>query len=412
LEVIAMAEKNEQKGLSRRSFIKSLGFGGMAATGLTMTEVLAAGEEGGKQAPTVPRRKLGKTGVEVSALSLGGMFDTINNQLLLKQAVNWGVTYWDTAEGYGNGLSEEGFGRFFTRNPDVRKEIFLVTKSGTSSPDTMTEKLDKSLKRLKTDYVDLYFAHGIDSFKDMGGRTGEWAAEMKKAGKIKFFGFSTHTNMEECLLDAAKSGWIDTVMFTYNFRIMQTQKMKDAVAACVDAGVGLVAMKTQGGGPVKTDSEAELEVAGRFLEKGFTDKQAKLKAVWENPNIASICSQMPTLTILSANVAAARDLTTLARADFDLLTQFAEETRAGYCAGCGSICLEAVGGLVPVNDVMRCLMYYRDYGDRDLARRVFAGLSEQSRTMMAQVDYSRAERDCPQRLAIADLMREASRLLA
>ena len=407
-----MAEKNEQKGLSRRSFIKSLGLGGMAATGLTMTETMAAEDQGVKQAPTVPRRKLGKTGVEVSILSLGGMFDTINNQLLLKQAVNWGVTHWDTAEGYGNGLSEEGFGRFFSRNPDVRKDIFLVTKSGPSSPDSMTEKLDKSLKRLKTDYADLYFAHGIDRFNDMGGRTREWAAEMKKAGKIKFFGFSTHTNMEECLLDAAKSGWIDTVMFTYNFRIMHTQKMKDAVAACVDAGVGLVAMKTQGGGPVKTDSEAELEVAGRFLEKGFTDKQAKLKAVWENPNIACICSQMPTLTILSANVAAARDLATLSRADFDLLTQFAEESRTGYCAGCGSICREAVGGLVPVNDVMRCLMYYRDYGDRDLAREVFAGLSEQSRTMMAHADYSRAERACPQRLAIADLMREASRLLA
>ena len=76
----------------------------------------------------MPKRKLGKTGVEVSILNLGGMFDTINNQLLLKQALKWGVTYWDTAESYGNGLSEEGMGRFFARNPEARKEIFLVTK--------------------------------------------------------------------------------------------------------------------------------------------------------------------------------------------------------------------------------------------------------------------------------------------
>ena len=76
----------------------------------------------------MPKRKLGKTGAEVSILNLGGMFDTINNQLLLKQALKWGVTFWDTAESYGNGLSEEGFGRFFARNPGARKEVFLVTK--------------------------------------------------------------------------------------------------------------------------------------------------------------------------------------------------------------------------------------------------------------------------------------------
>ena len=134
---------------------------------------------------------------------------------------------------------------------------------------------------------------------------------MKKAGKIKFFGFSTHDNMEDCLLSAAKEDWIDAVMFTYNFRIMNAAKMKEAIAACVDKGIGLVAMKTQGGGQVKTDSEAELQMAGRFLERGFTDKQAKIKAVLENPNIASICSQMPSLTILSANVAAVRDQTSL-----------------------------------------------------------------------------------------------------
>ncbi len=68
------------------------------------------------------------------------MFDTINNQLLLKQAYNWGVTYWDTAEGYGNGRSEEGFGRFFSRNPEARKEIFLVTKTRPGTPEKMTEQ--------------------------------------------------------------------------------------------------------------------------------------------------------------------------------------------------------------------------------------------------------------------------------
>jgi len=79
---------------------------------------------------------------------------------------------------------------------------------------------------------------------------------------------------------------------------------------------------------------------------------------------------MPSLTILSANVAATRDLTSLARSDFDLLDRFAAETQKGYCAGCGRICGEAAGGIVPISDVMRCLMYYHDYGERELARQV------------------------------------------
>ena len=342
----------------------------------------------------------------------GGMFDTVNNQLLLRQAYNWGVTYWDTAEGYGNGLSEDGFGRFFTRNPGSRQNIFLVTKTRPGAPSKMAESFETSLKKLQTDYVDLFFCHGIGSVSELGDPIREWAAQMKAAGKMKFFGFSTHTNMEDCLLGAAKSGGIDAVMFTYNFRLMGTDKMKEAVAACVASGIGLVAMKSQGGGPVRTDSEAELQVAGKFLERGFTDKQARLKAVWENPNIACICSQMPNLTTLAANVAAARDVTSLAREDFESLQRFAEETKCGYCAGCERLCREAVGGVIPVSDVMRCLMYYRDYGDRELARLVFAGLPEEARMQLAEFDYSNAEKICPQGLAVADLMKDAARLLA
>ena len=410
-----MSEQKRRDGLTRRGFIKTLGLGGMAATGLAAAsagEAFSATEQGDGKAASVPRRKLGKTGAEVSVLCLGGMFDTLNNQLMLKQAHNWGVTFWDTAEAYGGGMSEDGYGRYLKRNPEARKDIFISTKFSPSPPEKMGEALDAALKRLGTNYVDLFCPHGINDLKQIDSRIPAWAAEMKKSGKMKFFGFSCHSNMEECLLAAAKTNYIDAILFSYNFRIMHTPKMKEAIAACASAGIGLVAMKTQGGGPVKKDSEAELQMAGRFLEKGLTDKQAKVRAVLEEPNIASICSQMPTLTILSANVAAVKDAKAMASGDLDLLKRYAAETRDGYCAGCGRICGEAVHGAVPVNEVMRCLMYYRDYGERGLAREVFAGLPEDVRKKMVDLDYSRAERACPQGLAIAKLMREASEILA
>jgi len=410
-----MSRKTKDTDLTRREFVTTVGLAGLAVAGAGATGALAAPEPpaGAVQAAATPKRKLGKTGVEVSSLCLGGMFDTINNQLLLKQALKWGVTYWDTAESYGNGLSEEGMGRFFSRNPEARKEIFLVTKLQ-AKEGNFTERLDKCLQRLQTDYVDLFFIHNLTAIDEITPTIRDWAAAMKKAGKFKFFGFSTHTNMEDCLLGAAQLDWIDAVMMTYNFQVMNAPKMQEAVNACVKAGVGLVAMKSQAGRPGKHEivGEAKLELVERFLKRGFTDKQAKLKIIWETPHIASICSQMPNLTILAANVAAARDQTKLAREEFDSLRRYALETKADYCAGCGSICQEAVGGAVPVNEVLRCLMYHRYYGEPELARLTFAGLPEEVRQRLTQVDYSRAEQACPQGLAIAALMRQAKEMLS
>jgi hypothetical protein len=405
-----MSSENKGKGVTRRDFVKTVGLAGIAVAGAGVPGAFAAPEP---PAATMPKRKLGKTGVEVSILNLGGMFDTINNQLLLKQAMKWGVTFWDTAESYGNGLSEEGMGRFFARNPEARKEIFLVTKL-VPKEGNLTERLNKSLKRLQTDYVDLFFIHAITGIEAMTPAIKTWAAEMKQAGKIKFFGFSTHTNMADCLSGAAKLDWIDAVMMTYNLQVMADPKLKAAVDACEKSGVGLVAMKSMSGGPgaKKIASSAKLEVADRFLKRGFTDKQAKLKVVWENPQIASLCSQMPNLTILSANVAAARDRVKLSREEVESLRQYALETQADYCAGCGSICQAAVGGAVPVNEVMRSLMYHRYYGEPELARETFAGLPESVRQRLTAVDYSRAEQACPQKLAIAQLMRQAAEMLA
>lgn len=410
-----MSNEKKDTGLTRRQFVKTVGLTGLVVAGAGVPGAMAIPKEPASEskASAMPKRTLGKTGVDVSILNLGGMFDTINNQLLLKQAMNWGVTFWDTAESYGNSLSEVGYGRFFARNPGTRAKIFLTTKL-VPQEGNLTQRLEQCLKRLQTDYVDLFYIHSIRGIDEMTPDYREWAEEMKKAGKFKYFGFSTHTNMADCLLGAAKLDWIDAVMMTYNLHLINDPKMQEAIEACAKSGIGMVAMKTMGSGPgtPKTASQAGLKIAESFMNKGFTDKQARLKVVWENPHIVSICSQMPNLTILSANVAAARDRTRLSREDLDNLRQYALETKADYCAGCGNICQQATGGAVPVNEVMRCLMYYRDYGEPELARETFASLSAAMRQPLADVDYAQAERLCPQGLAISRFMRQAQELLA
>ena len=403
------------KHWSRREWLKGAGAAGLGSV-LLSTGVMARASS---QTPAdnakprvVPTRPFGRTGVRVSCLALGGMFDIPSNQLILKQALAWCVTYWDTADCYGGGKSEEGIGKFFSKYPESRKQVFLVTKSDARDPEGMTRLLNRSLERMKTDYIDLYFIHGLSNIGEVNAETRRWVEEAKKQGKIKLFGFSTHKNMEKSMQDAVKLGWIDGIMVSYNFRLMHTKEMRAAVDACVHAGIGLTAMKTQGGGPVHAESETELELAGRFLKQGFTDKQAKLLAVWENPHIASLCSQMPNLTILMSNVDAACKQKKLSAGDKRLLEKYACETTGSYCAGCAHICEPAVKGEVPISDVMRYLMYHRHYADHDQASALFAELPQDICQRLSSVDFSPAERRCPQGLKIGKLMKEAAQVLA
>ncbi len=407
--------QKKDNGISRRSFIKAAGAAGVGSVlaplagrdrAQAATPLQAAENTG------VPTRPFGRSGIQVPILSLGGMFDIPSNQTLLKQAIRWGVTYWDTAHVYSGGRSEEGIGQFFKSYPEDREKIFLVTKSTARNGRGMSEDLATSLQRMKTDHIDLFFVHAVSDAAEMDSGMRAWAAEQKAAGKIRLFGFSTHSNMERCLLDAARLDWIDGIMTTYNFRLMQEQKMKQAVTACVDAGIGLTAMKTQGGGAVGSASSQELELAGRFLQKGFTDKQAKLKAVWENPQISAICSQMPTMSILMANIAAAVDRTSLTENERQQLERYARETFSHYCAGCSQICENAVAVKLPVGDVMRYLMYARSYGDSQDARRRFAAIPDAIRQQLSRQDYTVAEARCPRQLPIARLMGEALQELA
>ncbi len=401
---------SKKKGnFTRRDFLKTAGVATVGSL-LGATETMGKiSDNSGTEIAVVPTRSFGKTGVRVSTLALGGMFDIPSNQLVLNQALKLGVTYWDTADCYEGGGSERGVGKFLGKYPETRKKIFLVTKSDARDPGGMTRLLNRSLERMNTDYVDLYFVHGISSIDELDDDTRAWAMKAKAEAKIKFFGFSTHGNMEECMLDAAKLGWIDGIMMTYNYRLMNKAKMKEAIAACTEAGIGLTAMKTQGGWSYGSSSAAKL--VDSFIEKGFTDNQAKLKAVWTNPEIASICSQMPNLTILMSNVAAAMDKTSLSAGDLHLLDQYARETASYYCAGCSDMCETVLTEVVPVADVMRYLMYYESYGDRERARSLYGKLSPATRKRLGNIDYSLAENRCPQGIPIARVMKKAQRVL-
>jgi len=402
----------KKDNVSRRNFLKTVGVAGMGSAFATNQGIAQTATASPEAQLNVPLRPFGKTGVKVSMLALGGIFDITLNQLVLQRALDFGVTYWDTATSYTNGNSEKGVGMYFEKNPDARKKIFLVTKAGGShAPEALNKMVDLSLERMKTDYIDMFFLHGIGNGAELTDEVKAWAEKAKASKKIRFVGFSSHGNMESCLQAAAKVGWVDGIMLKYDFRLMHTDAMKAAMDACEKAGIGLTAMKTQSRQPFNLDNEADLKLGGHFVKSGFTDYQARLKAVWENPQIATICSQMANVTILTANVAAALDKAKLTSADHSALRLYAQESCSGYCAGCAHLCESALGHRVPIVDVMRSLMYYHGYDDARLARETFAGVPENIRRQLAALDYSVAERVCPNGLPISRLMREAGQVL-
>ena len=412
----AKANKN-----SRRNFLKTvgtIGAGSMFATLAPMVNASDKNSSSSKEPLTIPTRPFGRTGVNVSILSLGGVLG-MSDLLMFRQAMKMGVTYWDTADSYGWGKNEKAIGKYFAKFPNDRERVFLVTKAATSDPAKLTEKLNTSLQRMNTSYIDMYFIHYVkDVKKELSGEVKAWAEKAKAQGKIRFFGFSAHKNMEKSMVAAAGLGWIDGIMMSYNYRLMVKDSMKRAVDACAKAGIGLTAMKTQAAfsaffyASIGSETDDALKMTESFLQKGYTAEQAKLKVVWENPNIASICSAMPNMTILQANVAAALNKNKLSRQDKRLFESYAQHTAAGYCAGCTDICEAAVDFNVPIGDMMRCSMYYHSYGARDQAFALFSELPAEKKANIPGTDFSKAEICCPQKLQIGRILRKVHRDLS
>ena len=403
-----MAENKHS--ITRRNFFKiagAVGVGSLLSPFESLSGVQAKFDLNELPSKVVPTRPFGKTGVAVPILGLGHAFACSSN-LLLKKSLNMGVRLWDTAATYAGGNEERGIGKYFAKFPEDRKKIFLVTKSRYMNSDYWSIDLDRSLERMNTSYIDLFLVRAVSYAKDLTPPSNNaelWAEKAKSEGKIRFFGFSTHRIIEENSMQASKFGWIDGIMFSYNFRNMHSENMKKSIDACAKAGIGLIAMKTQASGWLKEKDEA---LFNQLAKKGLTIEQAKLKAVWDDHRIACITSAMTNMTILLSNVAAALNNQKLSFDDKQLLDQFARQTASTYCVGCASICESEINNKVPISDVMRFLMYARCYGNRDSAKSLFSELPLKVRKRIANIDYEKAERKCPQRMDIGRLMREAT----
>jgi len=401
-----MADKNQ---ITRRDLFKlGAGAGALAATGGLLSGTGRADETGKKieSLPQVPRRVLGKTGKSIPILVMGGAmkldpkFDP-----KFAECMRFGVNYIDAADCYGGGTCEGAVGGVLKNGKVQRDTLWITSKGDKHDPDGLEETLDQGLTRMGTDYFDMYFMHALQDPAFISPEMGRKVEALKESGRIRHFGFSCHHGtVVELLQKAAKTPYIDAIMFRYNFRQYGNKELNEAIDACHKAGVGLIAMKTQG-------SEASFEDAWKkFEQEGkWTKHQAVLKAVWADERITAAVSHMDTFEKLKQNIAAAVDQFDLGQAEYNALQRYAAATRSMACDGCEHLCNPAVDAPVSIGTTMRYLMYHDVYGDREHAQRLFAELPAAQRRLSG-IDFSGANRACPNGIDVAHHMQRAAQV--
>jgi predicted aldo/keto reductase-like oxidoreductase len=245
-------------GISRRRFF-SRTVSGMAAAGLLGgpgKELLSTPQKPESQntgRKAILTRKLGNTGIVIPIVNMGVMNAFIPE--LVKRSYEIGVRYFDTAAYYQRGNNEIMVGRVI-KELGVRDQVIIGTKvyipheqRGMPPGDAKAfflKTAEESLKRLQTDYIDIFYIHNV---QDIGYLNNPGIMEamqiLKDQKKIRFTGFTTHINMTECLNDAVRSGFYEVICTVYNYALSDETGLIEAMKKVASMGIGLIAMKTQ-----------------------------------------------------------------------------------------------------------------------------------------------------------------------
>ena len=307
--------------------------------------------------PSLEYRTLGKTGLKVTAVSMGVM--NCSDPAVLLRAFDLGINFYDTADCYMWGRNEEMVGNAFQGKRD---KVFIQTKVHDHDEQKMRTSVERSLRRLRTDYIDVLVWHGLSSAEDISDpKLQEFMVKMKKEGKVRFTGFSSHSRMATLLREAAKLDYHDVALVSYNFT--HSKDLREAVAVAAKAGVGIVAMKTQAGGYTKEKME------------GLNPHQAALKYILRDPNLAATVPGVTTIEQIEECAAAMG--TFLSQRDLRELRTYQAFLEKRICTLCGGCTGECSYG-VPYGDLLRAVMYHDGYRNDLLAKETIKGsLSQQ-----------------------------------
>ncbi len=394
----------------RRDLFKRAAVAGAGMAALSPSLGAFAQADAATTADKVPTRVLGKTGEKIPILLIGGSYniDPVFDNIL-HRAFKEGCFYIDTAESYANGQSHVGVSTFAQQVG--RENLWITSKSGMfrgespAPPEQYKQVIEKEFPVLKFDQIDMYFFHGLRHLECLEPEYLAMVDGLKKAGKTKYFGFSCHDGNVVGLMNKAAqlgSDAVQGIMFRYNFAQYGDLELNKAMDACVKAGIGLIAMKTQMSVPEDKD-----EVKRFSSDAGFNLFQAKLKAVWADERITAAVSKMSSVDILRQNMDAAKNATQLSMRDVQKLRQYAIRTASLRCNGCNHVCESRVEGDLRISDTLRYLMYSDSYGEHAEAKALYHALRPSERAFSGVV-LDAATAACPQGIDIAQRLSDAA----
>lgn len=322
-------------------------------------------------------RRLGRTEWPVSDISVGsgriGRLATEKKGIdIVRMALDRGVNYIDTSPDYSATGSESAVAEAIAGRRD---SVFIATKFctphghlGAGSPVSQyKEMVENSLRRLRSDYVDLVHIHACDSVERLLDPNAHQAFdELKQEGKVRFLGFSTHTpNLVQVTKSAIASGRFDVMMLAYHHGMWQ--ELPELIERGVkEQDMGVVAMKTLKG--------AKHENLENFQQHAASYSQAALRWVLSNPLVSSAVisffeyQHVDEYLGASGGAADADDLSLLEEYDRQIVGDYCSP----HCGACLSTCPEGLA----IPDVLRHRMYFKDYGDEKEAMRLYAQLEK------------------------------------
>lgn len=405
-------------GIERRTFLQRVAVGGAAVGAVSGLSAMAPDVLEAAGNPAVKQhRQLGSTDIRMSDISFGG--SRLRGDVdLVNYALDKGINYFDTAESYTGGNSETVIGQALRGKRD---QVYLVSKGGFGShvrQDKMMRSLEGSLRRLQTDYVDVYFHHAVN---DVGRiRNPEFHAFTERAreqGKIRYVGLSGHGGrLIECLDYAVDSGKFDVMLVAYNFGqdpsfVQKLTRNFDFIAVNPDlprvlrrakeAGMGVVAMKTLRG--------AKLNDMEPYQKDGATFSQAAFRWVLSNDDVDGLVVTMRSRSDIDEFLVASGGSKVTQR-DVDLLQRYVTLNDATYCRPLCDACEASCPENVQIADVLRHKMYFENYGAERMAMERYANLTHNA-SSCADCTHQRCLGACPYGLSIPELTRQAHRLL-
>lgn len=333
-------------------------------------------------------RKLGKTGLEVSEIGFGGipiqrvsMDEAVG---IIKKALELGINFFDTARGYTD--SEEKMGTAFARAGVRREDLVLATKSLARDKEKIKEEVEKSLRLLQTDYIDIFQLHNVSNEEKMemvleSGGAYEGLVEARREGKIRFIGISTHTG--KTAAEALERAEFDTIQFPFN--VIETEILKDILPLIRRSGTGAVVMKPFCGGVLSRNKAALQFILGYPVSSVIPGMQTEEEVI---ENVSA--SESPPLT--------AEQIEKLRLEAKELGTRFCR--RCEYCLPCPE------GVNIPFNFLM--IGYFKRYGLHDWAQERYY-----SQEILASgcVNCGECEEKCPYNLPVREMLVECRSVL-